>query len=138
MGGEHTFKVGHVGPDIRVQGVDDHLAVGRTGDLNATVDQPGSRRRTLPRVILTDVLGLGQEVEQVALVNLGLTIHPTLEEGLASRVKGPVQDGQEGTRILGEDLASFIADGAQDGDVLELSLDVRHVVVIYLCVWVWV
>ena len=123
---EHTLEISHVGPDIRVQCVHDHLPVGRTSDLDTTVNQTGSRGSTLPSVILPDVLGFRQEVEQVALVNLGLTVNPALEESLASGVEGPVEDGEESTSILGEDLAGVIIQSAQDGDVLELSVHMNH------------
>ena len=122
----HTLEISHVGPDIRVQCVDDHLPVGRTSDLDTTVNQTRSRGSTLPSVILPDVLGLRQEVEQVALVNLGLTVNPALEESLASGVEGPVEDGEESTSILGEDLAGVIIQSAQDGDILELSVHMHH------------
>ena len=72
------------------------------------------------------MLGFRQEIEQVALVNLRLAVHPALEEGLASGVKGPVEDGEESTSILGEDLAGVIIQSAQDGDILELSVHMHH------------
>lgn len=121
-----TLEISHVGPDIRVQGVDDHLAVGGTGDLNTAVDETGSGRGALPGVILTDVLGLGEEVGQMTLVDLGLAVNSTLQESFAGRVEGAVQDGEEGTGILGEDLAGLLGDGAQDGDILHLGIDLTH------------
>lgn len=125
-GRARVLKVSHVGPDVRVERVHDHLAVGRAGDLDAAVDQTGSWGSALPCVILSDVLGLGEEVEQVALVNLGLAVDTALQEGLAGRVEGTVEDGEESTSILGEDLAGIIIESSEDGDVLELSVDVNH------------
>lgn len=122
----HTFKVGHVGPDIGVQGVDDHLAVRWAGDLNTAVDETRSWRGTLPGIVLTDVLGLGQEVEKVSSVNLSLALDAALEQSLAGGVEGAVQQSQEGHGLLAEDLAGFVAHVAQDGNILQLSLDGSH------------
>lgn len=58
-GSTRVFKVGHVRPDIRVQGVDDHFSVRRPRDLDATVHQAGRRRGPLPGIILSDVFRLG-------------------------------------------------------------------------------
>lgn len=74
------------------------------------------------------MFGLGQEVEQVATVNLGLALDAALQQGLAGAIEGAVQQGQEGDGLLGEDLAGLVADGAEDGDVFELRVDRRHVV----------
>ena len=63
-----TFKIGHVGPDIGVQCVDNHFPVCGAGDLRSSVDKARSRRGTSPRYILTNVLGFWQEVWQDALV----------------------------------------------------------------------
>lgn len=72
------------------------------------------------------MLGLGQEVGQVAAVDLGLLVDAALQESLAGRVEGAVQDGEEGAGVLGEDLAGVVVQSTQDGDILELSVDVSH------------
>ena len=124
--GRGVLKVGHVGPDVGVEGIHDHLTVGRAGDLHTAIDQTGRRRRTLPGIVLTDVLGLGEEVGQVALVDLGLAIDAALQQGLAGGIEGAVQDGEESTCFLGQDLAGVIGDVSQDGDILQLGLDGSH------------
>jgi hypothetical protein len=53
-----TFEIRHVGPNIRVQGVDNHLPVGGTGDLYPSVHQPGRRVGSSPCGVVPDVLGL--------------------------------------------------------------------------------
>jgi hypothetical protein len=132
---KHTLKVGHVGPDVRVQGVDDHLAVSGSSDLNTTVDHSGSRVGSPPGRVLTDVLGLGEEVRENSLVNLSLTQDTALEELLAGRVEGSVESGQESTCLLGEDLGGGLADGSKDLDVLEESVDLgRHCDGVYMYV----
>jgi hypothetical protein len=90
-----TFKVGHVSPDIRVQRIDDHLPVCGASDLNPTVNETRCRWCTLPCIVLADVLGLWQEVEELALVELGLPDLATLEKLLAPCVESTVQDSEE-------------------------------------------
>lgn len=124
---QHTLEIGHVGPDIRVQSIDNHLPIGRAGDLNAAVDQTGSGGGALPGIVVTDVLGLGQEVGEMALVDFGLAVYTALEEGLAGGIEGAVQDSEESASILGKDPAAIVVQGTKDGDILELSLDVSHV-----------
>jgi hypothetical protein len=74
-----TLKVGHISPNVAVQGVDHHLAVRWSGDFHAAIDQTGSRRSALPGIVLADRLGLGQEVGQDASVELFLTDHSSLQ-----------------------------------------------------------
>ena len=71
-----VLEVGHEHLGPAVQGVDDHLAVGRTGDLDAAVQQVGRDRRDLP-VAVAHGLGLGQEVGALAGV-----------EALLARLRG--------------------------------------------------
>ena len=124
--GAGVLEVGHVGVDIGVESVDDHLAVGGTGDLNAAVDKTGSGRRTLPCGVLTDVLGLGEEVGEDTAVDLGLADLAALEEVLAGLVEGTVKEGDEGESLGSQDLPLVLLNGAADGDALEKSLDGSH------------
>jgi hypothetical protein len=126
-----TLEIRHVSPHIRIQSIDDHLAVRGTSDLHATVNQTGSGRSTLPGVIFTNVLGLGEEVREMALVDLGLAIDTALEEGFPGRVEGAVEDGKESASFLGEDLAMLVIHSAQDGDILELHFDLAHVDIVF-------
>lgn len=125
----HTLKVGHVGPDIRVQGVDNHLPVGWSSNLNSAVDKTWRWRCGSPCVIVTDVLGLWQKVELAALVKLQLANLASLKKSLACGVEGAVEEGEEGGCILGEDLAGLVIERSEDLDVREnLFLGVnRHV-----------
>ena len=59
------------------------------------VNETRRRRCTLPCIVLADVLGLWEEVEEVALVELGLPDLATLEKLLAPRVESTVQDSEE-------------------------------------------
>lgn len=114
-----TLEIGHVSVDVGVQSVDHHLAVGGAGDLDAAVDQARGRGSSLPCGVLTDVLGLGEEIGQNTPVKLGLADLAALEEGLASVIEGAVQEGEEGEGLGGEDLAVDLVDLAKDGDALK-------------------
>jgi hypothetical protein len=116
---EFTFKVGHVSPYIRVQSIDDHLAVSRSGDLDSPVDQTGSWRRSSPGVILANVLCFWEEVEQVALVELGLSGHSPLQQVLTALVKCAVQESEEDGGILAENVPVLVIELAEDIDLAE-------------------
>ena len=121
-----TLKVGHVSPDLRVQGIDHHLPVDRAGNLQSSVLKTRSRRWTPPCVVLTDVLGVGKEVEGGALVELGLADLATLEQSLAAGIEGAVEDGEEDGGFLAQDLLALRVEAAEDVDILEdLGLDDR-------------
>lgn len=123
---KHTLEISHVGPDIRVQRINNHLPVRGAGNLNAAVNQTGGGRSSLPGVIVADVLSLGQEVGEMALVNLGLAVNAALEEGLARGVEGAVQNSEESAGVLREDPAGVVVQAAEDGDVLHLGVDESH------------
>jgi hypothetical protein len=114
-----VLEVGHVGPHVRVEGVDDHLAVDGAGDLDAAVDQARGRKRALPDIALADVLGLGQKIGQDAAVELGLADHAALKELLAAGVEGAVQQREEDGGIFGQDLFGLVVERAEDEHLLE-------------------
>ena len=126
-----VLEVGHVRRDVRVQGVDDHLTVGRAGDLDAAVDEARSRRGAPPAVVVADTSRLGEEVGQEASVELGLAGASALEEMLAGGVERSMQQRQKRDGIATEYLArrpfhrSQDA-GAQDADTLQRRVDGGH------------
>ena len=77
-----VLEVGHEHTGAGVQRVDDHLPIGRPGDLDAAVLEIGRDGRDLP-VGGADGCGLGQEVGVLAGVKLGLALGATLQQGLA-------------------------------------------------------
>ena len=127
--GRGVLKVGHVGPDVGVEGVDDHLAVRGAGDLDAAVAETRSRGRTLPCGVLTDVLGLGEEVGENSLVQLSLANLAALKELLARLVEGAVQKSDKGKSLGSQDLPLVILHLARDGHALEKRLDGSHCVI---------
>ena len=70
-----VLEVGHEAVRAGVEGVDHHLRVGRTGDLDAAVEQRGRQRRDAP-VAGADRGGVGAEVRQAAGVEIRLTFAP--------------------------------------------------------------
>lgn len=123
---QHTLEIGHIRPHIRVQRIYDHLPVGRTGDLDPPVHQTGRRWGPLPGGIVADVLGLGQEVWEGALVKLGLADLAAFQQLLASVVERAVQQGKEGEGLWCQDLAVLLFDGSEDVDALEDGLGRCH------------
>lgn len=100
---EHAFEVGHEGFCSRVEGVHDHLSVGRTCDLDPPVFETRGRGCTDPRVFSTNAGGLGREIEFAAIIELFLNGFSSLEEGLTSGLEGPVEGSQEFDGIVSED-----------------------------------
>lgn len=115
----HTLKVGHICPDIRVQGVNNHFSVGRTGNFNSAVGKTGSWWCTLPCIAVADVLGLGEEVGKFSSVKFGLTGHASLQQFLASLVECAVEKSQEDGGFLGDDLAGLVIERSEDVDLTE-------------------
>lgn len=122
MAGKLTLKIGHVGPDISIQRIDNHLSVRRARNLNASIDESRGRRSALPGGIVADVLCLGEEIGQDAAVELGLANLAALEQRLASGVEGAVEESEECESLRGEDLFVLRLDSAEDGDALEDSV----------------
>lgn len=121
-----TFKVGHISPDVAVQGIDDHFSIRWSGDFDPAVDKTGSRGGPFPGIVVADVLGLGEEIGQSAIVELLLTDRSSLEESFAGGVEGAVEEGEEGRGLGSEDLAIPLLDGAVDGDALVDSFNAGH------------
>lgn len=117
-----TFKVCHVCPDIGVERIDNHLPVCGSGDLDSAVDETRCWGSSLPCVVLTDVLCLGEEVQKVALVELCLPDHTTVEELFAPGIESTVKDREEDADFLGENLLLFAVKLAKDVDILERLL----------------
>lgn len=123
-----TFKISHVCVDLRVQCVDNHLAVGWSGNLDSAVNETWCWWSSSPGSIISDVLGLGEEIRENAFVELGLSDNTALEELLSSCVEGSVEESDESNGILGEDLLVGVVDDARDGDALDDGVDASHVV----------
>lgn len=121
----HTFEISHEGGSARVQGINDHLAVDGTRDLDATVLETGGRLGSSPGGILTDVAGLRQKVGQTAVVELDLALLAALKESLASGLVGAVQGSDELEDLGGEDLSLGGGDLGKNGQAGDFGIE-RH------------
>ena len=101
-GGVRVLEVGHEHPGARVEGVDHHLAVRGTGDLASTVGEIGGWLRNRPRVV-SHRGRVGPEVEQCSGVELRLSPDPCVEQLPTRPIEPPMQAGDEGQGLVGEE-----------------------------------
>jgi hypothetical protein len=89
-----VLEIGHEHLRPGVQGVDDHLAVDRTGDLNPAIEEVLRDRCDGP-VAFADMRRLGQEVRQFAGIEALLTLEAQRQETAACRIEAAMQVGQK-------------------------------------------
>lgn len=65
------------------------------------------------------MLGLGEEVELVAIVKLLLANLAPLEKGLACSVEGAVEHGEEDDGLFAEHSPPLVVEPAEDVDILQ-------------------
>lgn len=121
-----TFEVCHVCPNITVEGIDHHFAIRRSCNLDPAIDETWGRRGPLPRIVVSDVLGLGKKIGKHTSVELLLTDHSSLEQRLSGLVESSVKESEESSGFGGENLLLGVVDSAMDGDALVDSFDVSH------------
>ena len=92
----------HLG--ARVHRVDGHLAVRRSGDLDATVVESGARTRDAPRRVRPDRGRLAQEAEIGAAVDARRTFDAVAKAVRAIAGESAMQSGQEVQRLVGKDV----------------------------------
>ena len=107
------LKVSHEGGCTAVESIDDHLAIGRSGDLNPSVLQIRRLRADRP-VSFTQGLGLGQKIRQQAAIELTLTHRSRRQQALPARLEGAMQIGHQRERLMAEDAAKFSTDRCSD------------------------
>ena len=103
--GTRILKVGHEHPRAGVQGINHHLALGRAGDLDATIEQVLGRRGHRPRA-RPNLGGLGQEVGSQTGVELLLAYASTPKQLDATVSEGSHEVGDEGGGFRREDLVT--------------------------------
>ncbi len=103
----------------RVERVDDHFAVGRTGDLHPAVLQVGGRWGNRP-LRLPDVPRLRQEIGQLAPVEPRLPLGALLQQLLAPRVELAGQRGDESHRFGGQDFAVLLVGPARNRHAIRI------------------
>jgi hypothetical protein len=114
------FEISHVGSDVRVQSVDNHLSVGWTGDFTSSVNQTRGQGWTSPGGVVSDVFCFWQKVWQETLVSQFLLFLSVVQQFLSSSFKSTVQGGDKGQGFLVEDVFGFVWDWAQDLDTFDL------------------
>src|SRR5712692_4529107 len=114
-GGMGVLKIGHEDFGARVQRVDDHFSFYRAGDLYAAVQEILGNGSYSPLAV-TDMLGFGEEIGQFAGVDLGLSLHPALQEFLAPVSEGTDQGCNEVHSIRRQYLGKLRSNGAADID----------------------
>ena len=112
--GQRILAVRHEHACARVERIDDHLAIGRAGDLDATVGEVRGRNGD-PPVAVAHCAGLGQEIGQLTGVDLGLARHPPCEQLRHPRAKSAREIGHEAQRTVGQNLRVFRTHVPRDG-----------------------
>ena len=107
-----VFEIRHKHAGAGVEGVDDHLAVGGPGDFCAAVPEVCRDRRDGP-VRFADVLRLGKEIGQRALVDLLLADGAPFEQSDAAGIEFAVQFDEKRLRLGREDLG--VVESSADG-----------------------
>jgi hypothetical protein len=91
------------------------LAVDRTGDLDAAVEQVLGERRHRPFAV-ADGAGLGREIRLLAGIEAPLPRGAIGEETLPFRAEGAFEPGDEIERLRGENPVVAVADRSGDLD----------------------
>ena len=92
-----VLEIGHEHFGAGIERIDDHLAIDRAGDFHAPILQCRRDRRHAP-VRFTNGTGVGAEVRQFPRVEHRLPGFTRLQQGLAPRLKAPMQFSQQRDR----------------------------------------
>ncbi len=115
-GARGVLLVGEPHLRARVQRVDRHLAVGRTGDLDAAVLEARPRAGDAPRRVVADPLGLGQELRVAAVRRVDPRLQAHREQFVPGVREAVVQLGEERERLGRQDLVVALAERCGDLD----------------------
>src|SRR5215469_645346 len=110
------LKVSHEYICARVERVDNHLAIGRSGNLHAPVQQVMRDRCDLP-IALTNICGIRKEIWHCASVNLSLANLPPLQDFTAPCFKLARQLCQKAARLRCEDQTFNVIAGSDGSHV---------------------
>ncbi len=109
-----VFEVGHEDACAGVEGVDDHLAVDRAGNLDAAVLEVSGDGCDGPWGF-ADLASRGEEVRADSSVKLLLASDTRGEQLLAARVELALKSDDEGEGFGGEDAVVAVGGGGVDG-----------------------
>ncbi len=108
-----VFEVRHEDARAGVERVDDHLAVGGPGDLDAAIEQVLGQRRNGP-VASAHLGGLGEEVRTLAGVEPGLALATAREQLPDPRAERAREIGDEGERVMAQHSRVLRPDGSRE------------------------
>ena len=112
---QRVLEVGHEDPRSRVEGVDHHLRLGGTGDLDPSIVEVGWRRRDRP-IGLADVARARREVEPLARIQCRLPLMAPMEQVDADVAEAALQVGDERQCLVREDALATVDLGTCDDD----------------------
>ena len=101
-GRQRILEVGHETARTRVERIDHHLALDRTGDLDAAVLEIARRGRDSPLALADARRGL-EKPRRCAGIELALPLSARTEERLARGVELPVETRDKRERVVRED-----------------------------------
>jgi len=105
-GGVGILEIGHKDLGARIEGIDDHLPIDGTGDLDAPVLKVGGDR-SHPPCVFADLPGLGKEIGEHAFIEFGLAVDAVSEQFAPPRVEIARELGHKGKGWGIEDLGEF-------------------------------
>jgi hypothetical protein len=89
-----VLEVRHEDIGAGIESINDHLAIGGTGDLHPAILEVGRRRRD-PPVTFPDVARLRQEAGNLSPIEPGLADPALLQQLQSPGVESPLEEGQE-------------------------------------------
>jgi|SRR5271170_7950152 len=93
-----------------------HLSVNRAGDFDSSVFQSRSGFGSPPSVVIADMLGLREEVEQDSSIKLLLSQLSSFQKLFPCGVEGPMQRCKELDCLVCEDGFSVVRHRSEDFD----------------------
>ena len=99
---QRILEVGHEDARAGVEGVDHHLGLGRSGDLDPPIVEIGRGRRDGP-IGLADLAGRPQERRAHARVQLDLALLALAQQLDPKRTEPSLEVGDERERVVGQD-----------------------------------
>ena len=111
-----VLEVGHEHGRAGVERVDDHLPVGRTGDLDLAHPEVMRDLFDPPLAVFPDVRHVLEEVERAAVAQPFGDLRPVLEQAVSLRFDLVVEPGEEREGVRGEDVRESLVGRRLDVD----------------------
>lgn len=111
-GGRGVLKIGHVGVDIGIKGINDHLSVGRTSNFDTSVFKTWSRLSSSPIGVITNIGGFGKEVGKSTGINFGLANNTLGKKLFTTAIESSVKSSNKSDSVLGKNVTRESGIGA--------------------------